>query len=229
VVRVHYTCMYRSPSGPILDFIDELDIHLSNLRHVPNLIVTGDMNINIDPCLPVEGRNICVSYYLDVLANNCLIVHYIGTTRCATEISMSSTHQQVSFLADDPVLPMMCTLEDDKYVGTQIDHFCTRVSSCGNNSSWATKRIECTLSDHFGIYSALPSRADNDGTQHSKTITKINYSKLDKLIDQIDFDEEIDPSAPDHSTSNVIHGLTNAIISSSYTQMVPGRKYRLQL
>ena len=58
--------LYRSPSGDIDQFFNEFENFLNNLSRHENLIITGDMNINIDPRKDLSLRE---NLYLDTLAH----------------------------------------------------------------------------------------------------------------------------------------------------------------
>lgn len=73
-----FICLYRSPSFvSITNFIESLEKLLEDLKQIPNIYLTGDINIDISK----DSSDLKSDEYLNLLATHCLLPSHLFPTR----------------------------------------------------------------------------------------------------------------------------------------------------
>lgn len=103
-----FICIYRSPSfASITNFIKSLDILLADLRYLPNIYLTGDLNIDIIN----NNSDPRSDDYLDFLATHCLFSTHIIPTRfnkCLDHCFVKSNTKMVTVICESSITDHHC-------------------------------------------------------------------------------------------------------------------------
>lgn len=103
-----FVCIYRSPSFvSVTGFLDSLDKVLIDLKYIPNLCLTGDINIDINS----NNNDIKCDDYLDLLATHCLLPTHLLPTRldrCLDHCFIKSNARVLSIICKPSVTDHGC-------------------------------------------------------------------------------------------------------------------------
>jgi len=90
--------------------------------------------------------------------------------------------------------------------------------------------IECTISDHFGIYSAysIGSATLRVNDLANRFVNKVNFSKLDGIMLSTDLDTLVEGTDANKAMSNLVDAISGAIQCSTYRSHLNARNYRLK-
>jgi len=212
--------IYRSPSNSMWSYVDELEKLLNTYSTVPNLILTGDININVDPDKALSAVE---NQYLDILSVNKLFLHNVGVTRPKSR-SRIMVEQNLNLYSNQDEFSLMSSPYTFDILGTHIDHFIVR---CASQQNWNCRRIECSISDHFGIMSVVSSKSYEQCEVNTKIIERINYRKLDEQMRNWPFIYNQRLNA-EYQMQNLVSHMAFAISRATERISVSSRKHCIQ-
>jgi hypothetical protein len=209
--------IYRSPAKEVQIFLDELEEWCVRNREIRNIVVTGDLNINVDESVTLTSD---ANTYVNILSNFGLMLHRVGTTRPSRGGGRVTRTNIVE--GDNPFV--LDDVEVQDYEGTQIDHFVTG----GGETHWKVERLECFLSDHFGLYAVKNVAETASAVVRRNVFRRIDYGKLDNIIKIRDWEDVFSSDDLNVCADTLISGVSEAIIQSSTLVTIKSRKIMLQ-
>lgn len=193
--------MYRSPSGNVANFLDELDQQLPRIRNDRCLLV-GDININIlEQNIENNGHE-----YSDIIHGH----NYIPTITQITREKINTRRR------DQTTYKTISCIDHINYKSRKLNEIQSAI-------------IHTNISDHYSTITKLNIEKEQNNTSTTyKNYIHIDYEKLNEILSNENWNTILESNDPDYCTNLFTQTLKTKIDQYSSTKTYSNRQTPLK-